>query len=279
LAGRRGAPPQAKRGERCQDHEDENHRIGSFHGHVDYGTVRYQRVFIYGTCWYQRKGIGRMRDNKAVSAANPATAGVGEASTRARVLKAAFAVFRKRGFSGASTLEIATRAQVSKRDLYALFGSKHAMLAACIKERAARMRQPLDLAAPETAADVTAFLIEFGTSILQVVCHPDVLAVHRLAIAESDRAPEIARTLDRNGREANHSALADWLAKAQAQGLIGPGDPAAMAAHFLATLWGGLLIQLLLRVRDAPAADEIDARARAATDATLKLYGPVTTGD
>ena len=43
-------------------------------------------------------------------------------SIRERVRKAAFAVFCERGFSGASMLEIATRAQVSKRDLYALFG-------------------------------------------------------------------------------------------------------------------------------------------------------------
>jgi len=220
-----------------------------------------------------------MKGKKAVSAGSLARAGAGEASTRERALKAAFAVFRSRGFSGASTLEIATRARVSKRDLYALFGSKHAMLAACIKERAARMRQPLELAAPKSQADVAALLIEFGTSVLRVVCHPDVLVVHRLAIAESDRAPEIARTLERNGREANHAALADWLAKAQAQGLLGPGDPAAMAAHFLAIIWGGLLIQLLLRVRDAPTAEEIDARTRAAADATLKLYAPVSTGD
>jgi AcrR family transcriptional regulator len=40
------------------------------------------------------------------------------------VLRAAFGVFRKRGFSGASTLEIATRAKVSKRDLHVPFGSK-----------------------------------------------------------------------------------------------------------------------------------------------------------
>lgn len=220
-----------------------------------------------------------MKGKKAVSAASGAKAVAGEPSTRERVLKAAFAVFRKRGFSGASTLEIATRAQVSKRDLYALFGSKHAMLAACIKERAARMRQPLGLAAPKSRADVAALLVEFGTSVLRVVCHPDVLVVHRLAIAESERAPEIARTLDRNGREANHAALTDWLAAAQTQGLIGPGDPAAMAAHFLGTLWGGLLIQLLLRVREAPTADEIAARARTAADTMLKLYAPVRTGD
>jgi hypothetical protein len=100
------------------------------------------------------------------------------------------------------------------------------------------------------------------------------LAVHRLAIAESDRAPAIARTLDSSGREANHAALGAWLARAQAQGLVGAGDPAGMAAHFLALLWGGLLIELLLRVRDAPTPDEIDLRARAATEATLTLYAP-----
>jgi len=202
-----------------------------------------------------------------------------DGSIRQRVLTAAFAVFRKRGFSGASTLEIATRAQVSKRDLYALFGSKHAMLTACIRERASRMRQPLELAAPSSREAVTATLVELGTSILRVACHPDVLTVHRLAIAESDRAPAIARTLDSSGREANHAALGAWLARAQAQGLIGAGDPAAMATHFLAVLWGGLLIQLLLRVRDAPKPDEIESRARAATEALLTLYPPPRADD
>jgi AcrR family transcriptional regulator len=237
-------------------------------------------VRMYGTEWYQHKGLDRMRGNKAVSAAARAASGGDGPSARERVLRAAFTVFRKRGFSGASTLEIATRAKVSKRDLYALFGSKQAMLSACIKERAARMREPLELAAPvpQSRHDVAVTLVEFGASILRVVCHPDVLAVHRLAITEWDRAPEIARTLDRSGREANHVALAGWLANAQAQGLIGAGDPAAIAAHFLATLWGGLLIQLLLGVREAPTAREIEERAHAATEAILTLYAPARTG-
>ena len=220
--------------------------------------------------------LARMTGKKAVTAPPRPRAKLFDGSTRERVLKAAFAVFRKRGFSRASTLEIATRAQVSKRDLYALFGSKHAMLSACIRERTGRMRQPLGLAAaiPSSGDALAATLVELGSSILRVACHPDVLAVHRLAIAESDRAPAIARTLDSSGRAANHAALGAWLARAQAQGLIGAGDPAAMAAHFLAVLWGGLLIQLLLRVREAPTPDEIESRARAATEAILTLYPP-----
>src|SRR5260370_41510134 len=56
------------------------------------------------------------------------------------------------------------------------------------------------------------------------------------------------------------------------------GTP-AMATHFLAVLWGGLLIQLLLRVRDAPTPDEIESRARAAAQAVLTLYPPPRADD
>src|SRR5260370_30612865 len=69
-------------------------------------------------------------------------------SIRERVLKAAFTLFREHGFSSTSMLDIVTRARVSKRDLYALFNNKHAVLAACISERAQRMRRPLDATTP-----------------------------------------------------------------------------------------------------------------------------------
>ena len=96
------------------------------------GTVLYRTTHVYGTVWYQCNRFVRMTGKKTVTAPPRPRARGSDGSTRERALTAAFAVFRKRGFSGASTLEIATRAQVSKRDLYALFGSKHAMLAACI---------------------------------------------------------------------------------------------------------------------------------------------------
>jgi len=105
-------------------------------------------------------------------------------------------------------LDIVTRARVSKRDLYALFNNKHAVLTAGISERAQRMRQPLDTTTPvpQTRDALATLLVELGVSILKTVCHPEVLTVFRLAIAESDRAPEIARTLDSSGREANQKA-------------------------------------------------------------------------
>ena len=192
---------------------------------------------------------------------------------RERVLEAAFTLFRENGFSSTSMLDIVTRARVSKRDLYEFFNNKHALLATCISERAQQMRRPLDTTAPvpQTRDALATLLVELGRSILKTVCHPDVLAVFRLAIAESDRAPEIARTLHSSGREANQKALTELVRKAQALGLVLAGDPAVLAVRYLAVLWGDLLIRLLMRVREAPTKREIEIRARAATDTLMAL--------
>jgi Bacterial regulatory proteins, tetR family len=68
-----------------------------------------------------------------------------EPAVRERILAAAFATFMKSGYATASMLEIATRARVSKRELYALVGNKQEMLIACISERAKRFSVPSDL--------------------------------------------------------------------------------------------------------------------------------------
>jgi AcrR family transcriptional regulator len=192
-------------------------------------------------------------------------------SIRDRVLNAAFSLFREQGFSSTSMLDIVTEARISKRDLYALFRNKHEVLAACISERTERMRRPLDtmISVPQTRDTLATLLVEFGVSALKTMCHPDALTVFRLAIAESDRAPEVARTLDSSAREANIKALTELIRKAQSQGLIAAGEPAVLVARFFSALAGDLLIRLLMRVREAPAEREIVTRARAAADTVM----------
>ena len=68
-----------------------------------------------------------------------------EAEVRQRILDGAFEAFMKNGFAASSTLEIATRARVSKRDLYALVGNKQSMLVACINARAKRLQVPANI--------------------------------------------------------------------------------------------------------------------------------------
>jgi AcrR family transcriptional regulator len=190
---------------------------------------------------------------------------------RARILQAAFASFMRRGFAATSTLDIATAANVSKRELYAEFGSKEALLGACIRARAERMRAPVRLAAVHDRASLHAILVALGTAVLREASDPAVIGVFRLAIAEA--TPRVARLLEKGGREPNRAELAALLAQAQALGLIGPGDPRELAVRFFVLLWGDLMVGLLLRVATRPGAAQAAQRARRAAEEFLTLYG------
>src|SRR5215471_14569892 len=119
-----------------------------------------------------------------------------ETSARGRILEAAFAAFTKGGFAETSTLEIATRARVSKRELYAQFGSKQDILLACLTDRAGRLRLPIDLPELRDRQTLGRTLSLFGAQLLREVSDPAVVAMFRLAIAEAARTPDIAQALN-----------------------------------------------------------------------------------
>ena len=191
---------------------------------------------------------------------------------RERILGAAFKAFTEDGYAETSTLEIARRAKISKRDLYANFGSKQAVLVACIKSRADRMRLPPDLPTPRSRQMLASTLTAFATNIVREVSHPSVIATFRLAIAEATRSPEIAQALDVAGRDATRGALAELLANAQSIGLVGPGEPREMATQYLGLLWENLMVGLLLGVAASPEPAEAERRATRATAAFMQLH-------
>ena len=189
-----------------------------------------------------------------------------------RILGAAFKAFTEGGYADTSTLDIATRAKVSKRDLYAKFGSKQAVLVACIKSRADRMRLPPDLPTPRSRQMLASTLTAFATNWVREVSHPSVIATFRLAIAEATRSPEIAQALDSAGRGALRGVLAQLLTTAQSAGLIGAGESTQMAAQFLGLVWEDLMVGLLLGVAATPEPAEAERRATKATAAFLQLH-------
>ena len=194
-----------------------------------------------------------------------------ETAVRERILDAAFAAFMKSGYATTSTLEIATRARVSKRELYALVGNKQEMLIACISQRAKRLDVPADLPALRDRETLEQVLISFGAKLVREVSDPTVIAVFRLAIAEAVQAPEVARALNSIGREARRAALRQIMAQAQASGLL-TGHPAELAEQFAGLLWRDLMVSLLLGVTERPRPREIAERARNAATAFLQLH-------
>ena len=207
------------------------------------------------------------------SLSNGRRAGSDETAVRERILEAAFTAFMKSGYASSSTLEIATRARVSKRELYALVGNKQQMLIACISARARRLQVPAELPVPHDRETLAHVLASFGTQLLREITDPTVIAVFRLAIAEAVHAPEVAQALDSIGRETSRAALRQIMARAQVCGLL-HGRPAELAERFGGLLWGNLLISLLLGVAERPNLREVAVRARDATAAFLQLHPP-----
>jgi AcrR family transcriptional regulator len=200
------------------------------------------------------------------------TEGAEEAAVRERILEAAFAAFMKSGYAAASTLEIATRARVSKRELYTLVGNKQEMLIAGISARAKRLAvAAADLPVMRDRETLAQVLVAFGTNLVREVSDPTVIAVFRLAIAEAVQTPEVAQALNSIGRETSRAALRTIMARAQAAGLL-TGRPADLAEQFVGLLWGDLMVSLLLGVGERPNARDIARRAREAATAFLQLH-------
>ena len=229
---------------------------------VPMGTVR---SASYGTHRY----LVKRQMMKSTSALKPRQKEGEEIPARQRILEAAFSAFRESGYADTSTLEIATRAHVSKRELYALVGAKDELLAACIRARAKRLEAPADLPVARDRETLGRTLASLGAQLLREISDPTVIGVFRLAIAEAARAPEVAGALDSIGRETGRAALRGIMDQARSAGLL-DGRPSEMAEQFYGLLWGNLMVSLLLGVADRPSPHEITRRARNATAAFLR---------
>jgi AcrR family transcriptional regulator len=207
--------------------------------------------------------------------ATTAMAGSSEADgdKRGRILRAAMETFVEHGFAAATTLEIATRARVSKRELYALVGNKEQMLAACISERGSRMRLPEEFPEPTDTATLRAALHAFARTMLQEITAPGVVEVFRLGIAEARRSPVIARSIDSMGRAPATAALEALLEPACRAGLLDPADHAHLRSRFQGLVWGDLLIWILLGLEKPPTSAQIERRAADAAAAFLRIFG------
>jgi AcrR family transcriptional regulator len=191
---------------------------------------------------------------------------------RRAILLAAVGVLMEKGYARASTLEIATRARISKRELYAEFGSKRGILEALIDSGSAEMQVPLAPAEIGDCHALAAALTAYGTAVLSTLSNPYVLAMYRLAIAEAPGNTELGEILDARGREPNRRALVEIVRRGQAAGFIGSGDPGRVAHEFFSLLIGDLMVWLLVGVAEPPAPADIRAKAETATAAVVALH-------
>jgi AcrR family transcriptional regulator len=197
---------------------------------------------------------------------------------RTAILNAAREVFGERGYQRATTLQIAARAQTSKRALYLLFGSKDGIVQAMISERVREMRRPLELRTPESRAEFFVTLQQFGVSFLTQLLAQPTIALYRLAIAEAAQSPELGSALYHAGRLPVTRAISELFAKTVARGWVDFADTKEALSAYMHTLMGDVLMRCLLGAETPPRARELRHRAALAVAAVLRLDRKFTQG-
>jgi AcrR family transcriptional regulator len=193
---------------------------------------------------------------------------------RLRIMRAAYESFVERGYERTSTLAIASRARVSKRELYTLFGSKQAILTACVAERAAVMRAALAQAPRcRSHAELIEALTAFGISVLRELCRPTTIGFYRLAIAEAERAPQVARALHGAGFETVDRAVDALMAAAREDGLLTGQAMLLRGTFFMGLLREDVPLHLLLGLSLGPDEPEMARRSVEAARLLVELFG------
>lgn len=194
---------------------------------------------------------------------------------RQAILAVALETFVANGYERTSTDEIAARAGVSKRALYAHFSDKDALIGAAIASliAAAEAQGSEELEALENSDDLDRDLRRFARQHILDVITPEIMQVRRRLIGEADRFPDLARRWYAAAPARGHATLARILEVHRERGVLAFDDSLVAAEHLN---WLILSIPLNRAMFDVSAASEAHRYLRhadAAVDVFMAAYG------
>lgn len=193
------------------------------------------------------------------------------AAKRCQIVDGARKVFLDDGFEGASIDDIVRTAGVSKATLYRYFPDKSALFAAVVGEECAAQARHF----PEVCRgdrSLEAVLIDLARKQIEFVVSPFAQRIFRIAVAESERFPDIGRSFYASGPRRNRERLAPILAAAAASGEIAVPDADHAAQVFFQICSAEIMFERLFSIGEAPSEADIDARTRSAVRTFLTAY-------
>ena len=195
-------------------------------------------------------------------------------SPKARqILEGATATFLELGFEGASVDEIARRAGVSKGTLYNYFPDKSALFAAIV-ERECEEQARRVFTVDSGATDVEATLRGIARQFVAFLVSPFAENIFRVVLAEVPRFPELGRAFYDSGPDLGVRRLSQFLAAANARGVLEIDDPELAAQQFIELCKADLFYKRVLGVKRSASQAEIDRIADAAVTFFLRATRP-----
>ncbi len=189
----------------------------------------------------------------------------------AALLDAATEVFLEHGFEGASTNEIAQRANCSKTTLYCRFPTKHDLFIAVLERRMEAVFQEILTALP-VDGPVEETLMEFGARVLRIALADEQIRLLRVVSMEAERFRELAQRFYESGPCRAQEELSRYLKEQIKRGRLMKEDPRLMAEHLFALITSGHVRWKVLGLRERFSPRENQRRIRAAVKAFLRAY-------
>jgi AcrR family transcriptional regulator len=202
------------------------------------------------------------------------TAVTSDDERRAAILRAAAQVFATKGFSGATTAEIAKLARVSKRDLYDHFSSKEGLLAAMVHTYSTTLPIAADLGSPDTVDAFFDSLGQFGRRFAADLYQPYRTNLFRLAASEAGRVNELGKAIHEAGAGPVAASVRAFVAKAIAAGVLKPQDADLAMRAFFGVLLGDRQVWQIVGAANVPTDDELAASADMAVEAVRRIVAP-----
>lgn len=192
-----------------------------------------------------------------------------KARRRKEILKAATALFMKKGYEGTSFNEIAVKARASKETLYAWFGSKSEILNELLRERGDTLRLTVEKEASSGKPEDVLFVI--AREVLRQMNTPAL----RLMSAAVTAASKHRELRDLVTERLSPAPLAAYLEICRAAGLMAFDDARRAAMVFSVMAQGDYPVQISTGLMKEISEAEIETHARFVTTLFLKATAPV----
>ena len=193
------------------------------------------------------------------------------------LLDVATEVFLARGFEGASTNEIARRANCSKTTLYTRYQTKEKLFLAVLERRMESILS--DFAAtlqPELPIEQT--LREYGLRLMQLALSENQRGMVRVISMEASRFPDLGRRFYELGPGRGVAILASYMSEQIKRGRLVEEDPQIMTEQLMSLITGGYVRWTLLGLPDNISLREKKHRVGAAVEMFLRAYSTGRSG-
>jgi AcrR family transcriptional regulator len=191
-----------------------------------------------------------------------------------QILDAARYLFLKQGFGGTSMDAVAKRAGVSKATLYVHFENKERLFGEVVAAARSSLHRSIAAITRDEEAAPADTLRLIGRQFLRFVTTPAVLTLYRAVIGETQRFPELGKTIFQAGSNDMLNLITASIAHATARGLLTVPDPKLAAAQFLALTKSDLHLRCLLEPAFLANPVDIERNVDAAVAMFMSHYGP-----